>query len=130
MLSNTYVAHITLNQDEMDGFPIIEYPSPAQKKSAEAWGLGQVLPRMAVQVAGSSRRKQCGCLVRRVSRCSHTFHHVIWVTWIVKTTCSFTIYYHYFYPICFTQLPTHGSSRQNLEQKLCLNTSIKNSQNI
>lgn len=64
MLSNTYVAHITLNQDEMDGFPIIEYPSPAQKKSEEAWGLGQVLPRTAVQVAGSSRRKQCGCLVR------------------------------------------------------------------
>lgn len=58
------MAHITLDRAEMDGFPIIEYLSPAQQKSAEAWGLGQVLPGMTVQVARSSRRKQCGCVVR------------------------------------------------------------------
>lgn len=37
------MAHITLDRAEMDGFRIIEYPSPVQQKSAEAWGLGQVL---------------------------------------------------------------------------------------
>lgn len=46
------------------------------------------------------------------------------------TTCSHPIYYYYLYPICFSQLPAHGSSRQNLQQKLCLNTRVKKSQNI
>lgn len=64
MLNYTYVAHITLDRAEIDYFPLTEYPSPAQQKSVEAWGLGQVLPGMAVQGVGSSRRKQCGCMVR------------------------------------------------------------------
>ena len=58
------------------------------------------------------------------------FHRVPLATRIVGTTCSFPIYYYYFHPICFTQLPAHGSSGQNLEQKLCLNTCVKKSQNI
>ena len=58
------------------------------------------------------------------------FHCVLLVTHVVGTTCSFTICYDHFYPICFTQLSAHGSSRQNLEWKLCLNTRVKKSQNI
>lgn len=47
-------------------------------------------------------------------------HCAISVTQIVETTCSLTIY-----PVCFPQLPTQRSSRQNLEQKLCLHTQVK-----
>lgn len=58
------------------------------------------------------------------------FHCGPLVTRIVGTTCSFPIYYYCFYPIRFTHLPARGSSRQNLEQKLCLDTCVKKSQNI
>ena len=54
----------------------------------------------------------------------HVFIAIL-VTQIARTTCSFTIYCYWCHPRCFTQLPTQRSSRQTLEQKLCLNIQVK-----
>lgn len=117
-----------LDRAEVDDFPVIQHLFPAQQKSTEAWNLGQQLPGVAIQVTQSSRRKEHECVfggdaqhISVVSFWSHRLRkshvHSLFITII-------------FYPICFTQLPTRGSRRQNLEQTLCLNRRVKKSQNI